>query len=267
MPDRTTSSEASFQWMGPTRVVIECSQLFQWMQFTQCSPAEDGFLVLQCSGTFDEVLEECQRIAPCVLVVSQESLERVAGSEFSARVGVGGAVRVLVVGNHLRSDQVEKLLCMGCMGFLPHDAPRSTLRKAVRAIASGEVWAERRAVSRAVKKLILRQLVQELTVREREILRLITCGLSNRAIADRLCITHETVRWHIRSLYSKIGVQDRFSAIVYGGRVLGADREAGPSAAQRPAPAGDGLHAGEFQSSGEAAPERSTSEDFGEKAV
>lgn len=122
---------------------------------------------------------------------------------------------------------------MGCMGYLPGDSPRSVVRKAVRAIASGEMWAERKAVSQAMKRLILKQLVQDLTAREADILRLITCGLSNRAIAARLCITHETVRWHIRSLYSKIGVQDRFSAMVYGSRLLDSEPESAPGAIRR----------------------------------
>ncbi|MBI3668804.1 MAG: helix-turn-helix transcriptional regulator [Acidobacteria bacterium] len=77
--------------------------------------------------------------------------------------------------------------------------------------------------------MILKRLLQELTSRERDILQLIARGLTNRAIADRLCVTHETVRWHIRGLYSKLGVQDRFSAIVYGKRLLDSESGAVPS--------------------------------------
>lgn len=208
--------------------MIERSKFPDWEEFTRCSPAEDGFLLLQCSGTIDEILVECHRIAPCVLAVSQESLERLDAGEFSASVGIGDSVRVLVLGDHSSPDLVRKWLCMGCMGYLPSDAPRATLKKAVHAIAAGEVWAERKTVSEAMKKLIFRQLVQELTSRERDILRLITDGLTNRAIAERLNITHETVRWHIRGLYSKIGVQDRFSAIMYGSRLLDSDAAAAP---------------------------------------
>ena len=53
-----------------------------------------------------------------------------------------------------------------------------------------------------------------------EVLELIANGLSNREIADKLFICRETVRWHIRSLYSKIGAKDRASAVRYGKEYL-----------------------------------------------
>ena len=217
--------EASFR-LGPTRVVIERSKLFKRHAFTCCFP---GLELSQCSGTIGELLAECHRMAPCVLVVSQESLDKVDAKEFSASVGVGGSVLVLVMGTHKSPHLVERFLSMGCMGYLPHDIPSPTLRRAVRAIASGQVWADRTTITQVMKRMILKQLLQELTSRETEILRLIAGGLSNRAIADRLYITHETVRWHIRALYSKLGVQDRFSAIVYGKRLLDSDGGALPN--------------------------------------
>ena len=217
--------EASFR-LGPTRVVIERSKLFKRHAFTCCFP---GLELSQCSGTIGELLAECHRMAPCVLVVSQESLDKVDAKEFSASVGVGGSVLVLVMGTHKSPHLVERFLSMGCMGYLPHDIPSPTLRRAVRAIASGQVWADRTTITQVMKRMILKQLLQGLTSRERDILRLIASGLSNRAIADRLYVTHETVRWHIRALYSKLGVQDRFSAIVYGKRLLDSEDGALPN--------------------------------------
>ena len=235
--------EASFQ-LGPTRVVIERSKLSKRHVLTRCSP---GMELSQCSGTLGELLAECHRMAPCVLVVSQESLEELDTNEFSAFVGVGGSVRVLVLGTRKSPHLVEKFLSMGCMGYLPQDVARPTLRRAVRAIASGQVWADRTTITQVMKRMLLKQLLQELTStqvmkrmllkqllqeltsREKDIVRLIASGLSNRAIADRLYITHETVRWHIRALYSKLGVQDRFSAIVYGKRLLDLESGALPS--------------------------------------
>lgn len=211
--------------LDPTRVVFERSDLVKGYALTRW----DGFILSQSSGTTVEVLAECQRIAPCVLVASQESLEKLDANEFRASLGVEGSVRVLVLATHKGPNMAEKFLSMGCMGYLPDDVPRSTLRRAVRAIASGQVWADRSTITQVMRRMILKQLLQELTLRERDILRLIASGLSNRTIADRLCITYETVRWHIRGLYSKLGVQDRFSAIVYGKRLLDSDGVATPS--------------------------------------
>ena len=55
-------------------------------------------------------------------------------------------------------------------------------------------------------------LVEPLTQREREILGLLADGLTNREIADRLYLSHETVKWHNKQLYGKLGVRNRTQA-------------------------------------------------------
>lgn len=57
-------------------------------------------------------------------------------------------------------------------------------------------------------------IVEQLTLREQEILALITKGMSNREIADMLVVTLGTVKWHINQLYKKLGVRSRVQAIV-----------------------------------------------------
>ena len=57
-------------------------------------------------------------------------------------------------------------------------------------------------------------IVEQLTMREQEILDMIAQGLSNREIADELVITIGTVKWHVNQLYKKLGVRNRVQAIV-----------------------------------------------------
>ncbi len=56
--------------------------------------------------------------------------------------------------------------------------------------------------------------IEQLTLREHEVLQLIAQGMSNSEIADRLFVTVATVRWHIRQLYKTLGVRSRMQAIV-----------------------------------------------------
>jgi DNA-binding NarL/FixJ family response regulator len=123
-------------------------------------------------------------------------------------------VRVLV---RMESDDlkiVKKMLQMGCMGLL-YGAPRlALLRRAVKAVASGEVWASRRMLSQLIQNCLPRD-DNQLTTREAEILRLIGLGYKNRDIAEQLFISRETVRWHIRALNAKIGAADRRTAVSY----------------------------------------------------
>jgi DNA-binding NarL/FixJ family response regulator len=124
-------------------------------------------------------------------------------------------IQVLIVGPRRDPGLVEDLLRMGCVGFVTEDVSPPVLRKAVRAVVSGEFWADRRATSRVVQQLLSQSSTRTLTPRERQVLWLIGQGLKNRAIAERLYITRDTVRWHIRSIYAKIGVHDRLSAALY----------------------------------------------------
>ena len=54
-----------------------------------------------------------------------------------------------------------------------------------------------------------------LTARELEVLRLISSGLSNQAIAERLCISEHTLRNHLTSIYEKLGVSSRLELWAY----------------------------------------------------
>jgi DNA-binding NarL/FixJ family response regulator len=229
MQSTTTNKDEGSHWVSPTRVVIDLSSLPHREEFARPLPAPSGFLVMSCTGTVEEIVGECQRVAPCVLVIGEESMEKLSSHGFPSSIGFGGSVRVLVLGSHQDSELIERWLCMGCVGYVSLDVTRQKLWKAIRAVASGEVWAGRKTLSQVMNKLIFKQCLQDLTVQERVILQLIARGLPNRAIANRLCVTHETIRWHIRSLYSKIGVHDRFCAMMYGSRLLETEKSPGPS--------------------------------------
>ncbi|MBZ0300278.1 MAG: LuxR C-terminal-related transcriptional regulator [Anaerolineae bacterium] len=71
-------------------------------------------------------------------------------------------------------------------------------------------------------------MIDLLTDREEEILRLMASGLSNRDIAENLVISFETVRWYTKQIYSKLGVNSRAQAIIRAGEVL--DRDTSPTA-------------------------------------
>ena len=60
--------------------------------------------------------------------------------------------------------------------------------------------------------------IRSLSAREREVLALIGEALSNKKIADRLCITETTVRHHLTSIFAKLGVSDRLELLVYAHR-------------------------------------------------
>jgi len=105
--------------------------------------------------------------------------------------------------------------------------PFELLDKGIRKILNGDIWISRQLLVRTLQRA--RELdsknlpvnaVSELTLREREILRLVAAGLSNQAIAERLYISTNTVKTHISNIYKKIDVINRVQAILWANECL-----------------------------------------------
>jgi DNA-binding NarL/FixJ family response regulator len=118
-------------------------------------------------------------------------------------------------------EYVFDCLRSGAVGYLLKDAPSSELFSAIRAAARGESFLQPSVTSRVIAEFARLSdqptaasatLVEPLSDREREILRLISNGSSNREIADRLFITEGTVKNHVTNILSKLNVRDRTQA-------------------------------------------------------
>ncbi|MFL6446628.1 MAG: LuxR C-terminal-related transcriptional regulator [Bryobacteraceae bacterium] len=103
----------------------------------------------------------------------------------------------------------------GCSGILHLDDRPELWRKAIQTVVRGEMWVSRTMSTRLLREVTQVQddLMRKITRREAEIIRLICLGHDNARIAGELFISKETVRWHVRSIYSKLGVTDRDGAV------------------------------------------------------
>jgi DNA-binding NarL/FixJ family response regulator len=81
--------------------------------------------------------------------------------------------------------------------------------RALRAVIAGELWFPRATLSRVLKGFLIAQDPDRLTSREIEILGLVGSDMNNQQIADKLFISRETVRWHVKSLHAKLGARTR----------------------------------------------------------
>lgn len=203
-----------------TPVVFACRNNCCWKGLDPHLLVEAGFVPVHGLRDEAEVLAVSRQLAPCIVMVDPEFLERVEPEEFDCLVKLGSEVRVLVTVPELERATEEHYLKMGCMGVISGKASVLTLRRALCTIAAGEVWASRRAVSNTLRDLLSEAASGPLSRRELEILRLISAGRRNQDIADQLFISRETVRWHLRHLYAKLGVRDRAGAAEYAAKVF-----------------------------------------------
>ena len=189
------------------RVVLSGNLSPKWRDVAlQLSARETA--VTTYNGPPKGLLEHCRRLVPCILVVPDSFFGPANSEEFCRTVDFGRSMQVIVEVQDDDLLRAEQLVRMGCAGLLSPDATVEQTLRALDAVLDGELWLSRKMVSSTLRKLLC-EARHHLTYRESQILSLLGEGLKNGEIAQRLFISPETVRWHLRSLYSKLGTHDR----------------------------------------------------------
>jgi two-component system nitrate/nitrite response regulator NarL len=143
-------------------------------------------------------------------------LRGLSGQEVLELVGVDGSrTRFLFLSAHIDSDLVYSALARGAAGYLSKEIDRDDICEAVVAVAQGETVLSpevQRNLAGAIRHrdLHARPL---LTPRELAVLSLVAEGLATREIAARLRVASATVKTHLQSIYHKLDVPDRTSAV------------------------------------------------------
>ncbi len=144
------------------------------------------------------------------VVVMDLMMPEMDGSEATAKIKAAVPdTKILLLTTFGTSDGIAHALDAGAEGALLKSAASIDILKAVKRIAEGE-----HVVSDEVRELIAKAPpVPELTERQRQILKSITEGLTNYAIAMRLGISEDGVKRHANAIFLKLGVESRAEAV------------------------------------------------------
>lgn len=135
-------------------------------------------------------------------------------------VDSGARARVLVVTTFENDDYVYDALRVGASGFVLKRVRPEELIQAIRIVADGESLVFPALTRRLVEANTAgvdetrRRLIDELTDREQDILRLLVRGHSNAEIAAELVVALHTVKTHVAHVLSKLGARDRTQAVI-----------------------------------------------------
>ena len=172
--------------------------------------AEDG----------EQALAAVAELSPDVVLVDLR-MPRMDGIEAVGRMPEG--TRALVLTTFGADDLVYAALRAGASGYLLKTAPPETLVNAVRTVAQGEALLDPRITRRLIQEYVARpapgdsdRVLAGLTERERELLRLVARGLSNREIAAQESLSEATVKTYLGRLLAKTGSRDRAQLVVLG---------------------------------------------------
>ncbi len=163
-----------------------------------------------------EALRLVDELAPDLLLLDVR-MPGLDGLEVTERLA-GSGVRVLILTTFDSDELVYRALRAGAGGFLLKDVPRSQLLHAVRVVAAGDELLSptitRRLVERFLAPVPPAPLLDRLTPREADVLRLVGGGLSNAEIAASLFVSEATVKTHLAHVFTKLGLRDRAQAVV-----------------------------------------------------
>jgi two-component system, NarL family, response regulator LiaR len=125
------------------------------------------------------------------------------------------SVEVIALTSVLEDALVVNAIKAGAIGYLLKDTQSDDLCRAVKAAAVGQVQLSPQAAARLIREVKAPEKPEALTVREREVLRLLAHGKSNKEIASKLFISETTVKTHVSNILMKLGVASRTQAALY----------------------------------------------------
>lgn len=197
------------------RIVIADDHTMLREGLSQALDSLPDIQVIATAADGRELIDVLANLTPDVILVDIE-MPRLSG--IGALRRLEGALPAIVVTMHAEDEQRRKAAAAGAAGFLSKSAPLPDLAAAIRAVAAGENLLDAEETPGILdrhREPILDDGAAALTMREREVLKLLASGVSGTDdLADRLFISQKTVKNHLASIYEKLAITDRAQAVV-----------------------------------------------------
>ncbi len=181
-----------------------------------------GMQVLATTGRAEETFALLEKHRPDLLILDLRMAPTDGISLLKSLREKGIDTPVVILTMSEAAEDLAAALRLGVRGYLLKDMEPADVIDAIRAAARGELVV---APSIAGKLAAILQggeepgsaaaLVKQLTGRERQILGYVAAGMSNKAIAKTLGISHDTVKLHVRHILAKLGLSSRVEAAVF----------------------------------------------------
>jgi DNA-binding NarL/FixJ family response regulator len=187
-----------------TRVVLIDDHPIVREGLTAALDGKNGVEVTGAFGSAPEAMASLARTRPDVVILDLD-LSGSSGLEAIAELASRAAVLVLTA--YGSDDDLQTALRSGARGYLLKGVSLDEIERAIDTVSRGESYIDPRASSALVGG------TPSLSSREREVLRLIAAGQSNKEIGAALHIAERTAKFHVTSIMNKLGADNRAHAV------------------------------------------------------
>lgn len=180
----------------------------------------DGeFKVIAEAGSGDECLNKLKKIRPDVLLLDINMPEKNGFDVLTEMREQKMNIKVLLLTIHNSVEYLMKAMDLGADGYVLKESDIVELKKAISIVSEGNRYIQPSLVPAFNSKLISKDqdslIIDSLTNREIEVLKLVTGGLINKEIGIRLNISERTVKNHISNIFKKLDINDRTQAAIF----------------------------------------------------
>lgn len=130
-------------------------------------------------------------------------------------------IKIIVTGPGDHDEDILRAVAAGAKGYVSEESTADQFKKAIHEVHDGSVWVPRRVLAMFIERVttsarrVEPSNASKISEREREVLRLLVAGCSNREIAVELGIIERTVKAHVAQLLRKVGVTNRIALSVH----------------------------------------------------
>ena len=193
---------------GPIRILLVDDHAVLRSGLRLLLEREEGLEPVGEAGTAEDAVRSLPRLQPDVVVIDVE-MPGIGGIDGAERIRERApGVRILVLSMHDRPQDVRRAFDAGADGYLPKAAADEDLVRAIRAVAAGERYVHP-SLGAALAAPPSAGPIEELSEREREVLRLLALGHTNQEIAEQLIVSVRTVESHRAHVMTKLRVSTR----------------------------------------------------------
>lgn len=179
--------------------------------------------VIDVAHSGQSALEKMKRLEPDVTLMDIRMPDMNGIEVLQKSKDMNLATRVIMVTTYRNISFLIKALAAGASGFILKDISREELLNTIQAVASGANFVDRKFLQGVLRDLdepmyqqteLNPDIVESLTPREMDVLKLIVEGLSNKAIAKVLALSPTTIKGYVKNILEKLHVSDRTQAAV-----------------------------------------------------